>query len=161
LRFPQLLATLLSSYFPVFNTIVQAFYAGPLFYVSEFLLIIMFSFISIAIAIDPVELAENIRKNGGFVPGMRPGQQTSKYFDYLLTRIGLVGAIYLGFLAILPAILPIVFGIPFDESGTSMLIAVGVALEVASQVESYLIDRRYEGFLSDGRVGRMNRSGVR
>lgn len=159
LRFPQLMASMLSTQFPVVNTVVQAFYSGPLFYVSEFLLIIMFSFFYTALAINPVELAENIRKNGGFVPGMRPGAQTAKYFDYLLTRIGLVGAIYLGFLAIFPAALQLVFGIPFDESGTSMLIAVGVALELANQVESYLIERRYEGFLSGG--GRMRRGGAR
>lgn len=159
LRFPQMIASLLSTKIPVINTMVQAFYSGPLFYISEFLLIIMFSFIYTALAINPVELAENIRKNGGFVPGLRPGNQTAKYFDYLLTRIGLVGAIYLGFLAIFPAILQFVFNIPFEENGTSMLIAVGVALELANQVESYLIERRYEGFLSGG--ARMRRGGVR
>jgi len=159
LRFPQLLASMLSVKFPVINTVIQAFYSGPLFYVSEFLLIIMFSFFYTALAINPVELAENIRKNGGFVPGMRPGQQTAKYFDYLLTRIGLVGAIYLGFLAIFPEILRVVFGVPFEQSGTSILIVVGVALELANQVESYLIERRYEGFLVGG--SRMRRGGVR
>lgn len=158
LKFPQLLAAMLSTKFPVINTFVQAFYTGPLYHVSEFLLIIMFSFFYTALAINPVELAENIRKNGGFVPGMRPGKQTAQYFDYLLTRIGLVGAIYLGCLAIFPAILQGVFNVPFDISGTSMLIVVGVALELASQVESYLIERRYEGFLSGGR---MKRGGAR
>ncbi|MBI2345253.1 preprotein translocase subunit SecY [Candidatus Dependentiae bacterium] len=159
LRFPQLLASMLSVKFPLINTVIQAFYNGPLFYVSEFLLIIMFSFFYTALAINPVELAENIRKNGGFVPGMRPGQQTARYFDYLLTRIGLVGAIYLGFLAIFPEILRIVFKVPFEQSGTSILIVVGVALELANQVESYLIERRYEGFLVGG--SRMKRGGVR
>jgi len=159
LRFPQLIASMLSTKFPMVHTVVQAFYSGPLFYVSEFLLIIMFSFFYTALAINPVELAENIRKNGGFVPGLRPGNQTAKYFDYLLTRIGLVGAIYLGFLAIFPAVLQLVFNVPFEESGTSMLIAVGVALELANQVESYLIERRYEGFLSGG--ARVRRGGSR
>lgn len=158
LRFPQMLAAMLSTRFEIVNTIVQAFYNGPLYYVCDFLLIIMFSFIYTAMAINPVELAENIRKNGGFVPGMRPGSQTAQYFDYLLTRIGLVGAFYLAFLAIFPAILSFVFKVPFDISGTSMLIVVGVALELASQVESYLIERRYEGFLS---AGRMKRGGGR
>ncbi len=159
LRFPQLLGSMLSVKFPAINTVLQAFYNGPLLQVSEFLLIIMFSFFYTALAINPVELAENIRKNGGFVPGMRPGQQTAKYFDYLLTRIGLVGAIYLGFLAIFPEILRSVFHVPFDQAGTSMLIVVGVALELANQVESYLIERRYEGFLVGG--NRMKRGGVR
>ncbi len=159
LRFPQLIGGMLSVKFPMVNTVLQAFYSGPLFYVSEFLLIIMFSFFYTALAINPVELSENIRKNGGFVPGMRPGQQTSKYFDYLLTRIGLVGAIYLGFLAIFPAILQLTLGVPFEESGTSMLIVVGVALELANQIESYLIERRYEGFLTGN--ARVRRGGAR
>lgn len=154
LRFPALLAAMLSTKFPVVNTVVQAFYNGPLYFVTDFLLIIMFSFFYTALAINPVELAENIRKNGGFVPGMRPGKQTAQYFDYLLTRIGLVGAFYLGFLALFPAIISIVFQVPVEFSGTSMLIAVGVALELASQVESYLIERRYEGFLVGGRMKR-------
>jgi preprotein translocase subunit SecY len=159
LKFPLLVSSMLSVKFPAVATVVQAFYSGPLYFVLEFLLIIMFSFFYTALAINPVELAENIRKNGGFVPGMRPGQQTSKYFDYLLTRIGLVGAIYLGFLAIFPAILQFTLGVPFEESGTSMLIVVGVALELANQVESYLIERRYEGFLSGN--ARMRRGGAR
>lgn len=158
LKFPLFLAGMLAPYFPMVNTVVQAFSNGPLFLVSEFLLIILFSFLYSALAINPVELAENIRKNGGFVPGMRPGKQTVQYFEYLLNRIGLVGAIYLGLLAVFPAILQKLFGIPFYESGTSMLIVVGVALEFSSQVESYLIERRYEGFLSGGR---MKRGGVR
>ena len=158
LRFPQMLAAMLSTRFPMVNTVVQVFYTGPLYHICDFLLIIMFSFFYTALAINPVELAENIRKNGGLVPGMRPGKQTAQYFDYLLTRIGLVGAIYLGFLAIFPAVLTAVFGVPFDIPGTSMLIVVGVALELASQTESYLIERRYEGFLSGGR---MKRGGVR
>ncbi len=154
IKFPLFLASLLSTYFPVVNTVVQAFYNGPLYFVTDFLLIIMFSFFYTALAINPVELAENIRKNGGFVPGMRPGKQTAQYFDYLLTRIGLVGAFYLGFLALFPAIVGIVFQVPIEFSGTSMLIAVGVALELASQIESYLIERRYEGFLVGGRMKR-------
>ena len=93
-----------------------------------------------------------MRKSGGFIPGIRPGKQTAEYFDYILYRIGLAGAIYLATLALLPNILRLVFGIPFEENGTSMLIAVGVALEIANQVESYLIERRYDGFLSGGRI---------
>ena len=154
LRFPAMIATMLSTKIPVLNTLVQAFYNGPLFFVSEFLLIIMFSFFYTAMAINSEELAENIRKNGGFIPGIRPGKQTVNYFEYLLNRIGLVGAIYLAMLAIFPAILQIAFNVPFEESGTSMLIVVGVALELASQVESYLIEHRYEGFLSGGRLKR-------
>ena len=154
LRFPYMLATMLSVKMPWISNFLMLFSQGPFFYVTEFVLIIIFSFFYAALAINPEELAENIRKNGGFIPGVRPGKQTTQYFEYLLNRIGLVGAIYLATLAILPAILRTIFGIPFDESGTSMLIVIGVALELSSQVESYLIEHRYEGFLSGGRMKR-------
>lgn len=154
LRFPYMVATMLASKLPTVSGFLMSFMQGPFFYVAEFLLVIMFSFFYTALAINPEELAENIRKNGGFIPGIRPGKQTAHYFEYLLNRIGLVGAIYLATLAILPALLQKIFGIPFEESGTSMLIVVGVALELSSQAESYLIEHRYEGFLSGGRLKR-------
>lgn len=158
LRFPMIIAGMLSAKLPWLSSITQAFYSGPLFYVLEFLLIIVFSFFYTALAINPVELADNIRKGGGFLPGLRPGKKTAEFFDYILTRVGLIGALYLATLALLPPILQLVFRIPFEESGTSMLIAVGVALELSNQIESYLIERRYEGFLSGGRVkGRATR----
>jgi preprotein translocase subunit SecY len=152
LQFPLVVSSLLSSKFPIIKPFVDAFYQGPLFFVLQFLLIIVFSFLYTALAINPPELAENIRKSGGFIPGLRPGKNTADFFDYILYRIGLAGAIYLATLALLPNILRLVFQIPFEENGTSMLIAVGVALEIANQVESYLIERRYEGFLSGGRI---------
>jgi len=159
LRFPLLLAGMLSTYLPSLQMIVSSFYSGPLFYVTEFLLVIMFSFFYTALFVNPVELAENIRKGGGFVPGLRPGKQTAEYFSYTLTRVGLVGAIYLATLSVLPILLQTVFHIPFEESGTSMLIVIGVALEISNQIESYLIERRYEGFLRNGRLkGRAVRS---
>lgn len=159
LQAPLILAGMLSSYIPSLQVVVQAFYHGPLFHVVSFLLIIMFSFFYTALFVNPVELAENIRKGGGFVPGLRPGKQTAEYFNYTLTRIGLVGAIYLATLSILPVILRSIFNIPFEESGTSMLIVIGVALELSNQIESYLIERRYEGFLRNGRLkGRAVRS---
>lgn len=151
-RFPLLIAGMLSSYFPSLQMVVQSFYNGPLLTVVDFLLVIMFSFVYTAVFVNPAELAENIRKGGGFIPGLRPGKQTADYFNYTLTRIGLVGAIYLATLAILPTILQSVLHIPFEESGTGMLIVIGVALELSNQIESYLIERRYEGFLPNGRV---------
>ncbi|MGZ6254406.1 MAG: preprotein translocase subunit SecY [Candidatus Chromulinivorax sp.] len=158
IRFPLIIAGMLSSYFPTLQMVVQSFYNGPLLTVVDFLLVIMFSFFYTALFVNPTELAENIRKGGGFVPGLRPGKQTADYFNYTLTRVGLVGAIYLATLAILPTILQSVFHIPFEESGTSMLIVIGVALEISNQIESYLIERRYEGFLSTGRLkGRASR----
>ena len=159
IRFPLIIAGMLSSYFPTLQMVVQSFYNGPLLTVVDFLLVIMFSFFYTALFVNPTELAENIRKGGGFVPGLRPGKQTAEYFNYTLTRVGLVGAIYLATLAILPTILQNVLHIPFEESGTGMLIVIGVALEISNQLESYLIERRYEGFLRNGRSkGRIARS---
>jgi preprotein translocase subunit SecY len=152
IRFPLMIASMLSSYFPSLQMIVQSFYNGPLLTVVDFLLVIMFSFVYTAVFVNPAELAENIRKSGGFVPGLRPGKQTADYFNYTLTRVGLVGAVYLATLAILPTLLQNFFQIPFEESGTGMLIVIGVALEFANQMEAYLIERRYDGFLRTGRL---------
>lgn len=123
-----------------------------LYNVLEFGLIIFFTFFYTAIAFNPTELADNIKKSGGFIPGIRPGKQTADFFDFILTRIGLVGAIYLGLLAIAPNVVGGFLNLPFAVSGTSLLIMVGVALELSAQIEAYLIEHRYEGFLSTGRM---------
>ena len=106
-----------------------------------------------AIIFNPVELADNIRKYGGFVPGIRPGKKTSDFFDYILTRVGFPGAVYLAALAITPDIVRnLVPQLPAMFSGISLLIVIGVALDTSAQMESYLIERKYEGFLSSGRL---------
>lgn len=132
--------------------IADALSAGFLYNAVEFALIIFFTYFYTAIAFNPTELADNIKKSGGFIPGIRPGKQTADFFDYILNRIGLVGAIYLGLLAITPNLLGYIFNLPFSISGTSLLIMVGVALETSAQIESYLIEHRYAGFLSSGRI---------
>ena len=123
---------------------------GFLYNALDFVLIIVFSFFYTAVIFNPTELAENMKKSGGFIPGIRPGKKTAEYFDYILFRIGLIGAIYLGLLAVLPNILNMLFSIPFPMGGTSLLIVVGVALETSAQIEAYLIENRYEGFLPSG-----------
>lgn len=163
LNIPMVISTLLSYKFDFFKRVATEWLArgGILFNVTEFLLIIGFSFFYTALIFNPEELAENIKKSGGFIPGIRPGKRTAEFFNYILTRVGLVGAIYLACLAIAPNILSSLMSLPSKLSGggasaliggTSLLIVVGVALEVASQVESYLIEHRYEGFLSSGRI---------
>jgi len=136
-------------------------YVSPIGLVNSiimFLLIIFFSFFYTALVFNPEELADNIKKSGGFIPGIRPGKKTAEFFNYILTRVGLVGAIYLGLLALLPNIMIMALGVPFMISGTALLIAVGVSLDTASQIESHLIEHRYEGFLSSGRItGRRGR----
>lgn len=131
----------------------KAFQPGSIVYNSlEFALIIFFTYFYTAIAFNPEELADNMKKSGGFIPGIRPGKQTANYFDFILNRIGLVGAIYLGILAIAPSVLSSILSIPAFIGGTSLLIMVSVALDMSAQIESYLIEHKYEGFLSTGRI---------
>ncbi len=154
LNIPVFVSTLLASRFEIFKSVAeQLLPTGILFNVLDFILIIFFSFFYTALVFNPDELAENIKKSGGFIPGIRPGRKTSEFFNYILTRIGLIGAIYLGMLAVFPNLLnAFVSTAGIWISGTSMLICVGVALDFAAQVESYLIEHRYEGFLSSGRM---------
>ncbi len=154
LNIPMFVIGMLASKFAFLKgASVYLAYGTPLYNVFEFGLIIFFTFFYTAIAFNPTELADNIKKSGGFIPGIRPGKQTADYFEYILDRIGLVGAVYLGVLAIAPTILLSgILKLPFVLSGTSLLIMVGVALETSSQIESYLIEYRYGSFLSSGRM---------
>jgi preprotein translocase subunit SecY len=112
------------------------------------MLIIGFAYFYTAIAFDPAQQAENIRKQGGFIPGIRPGPQTERYLARILTRITLPGALFIAFIALLPSVLLAVADVEnFPFAGTSILIAVGVALETMKQIDSQLMMRNYEGFL--------------
>jgi preprotein translocase subunit SecY len=111
----------------------------------------MFTFFYTAVQFNPTEQADNLKKYGGFIPGVRPGRPTAQYLDRVLTRLTLPGAIYLGLIATLPTIAIRYFGFPTAVAqglgGTSMLIIVGVALDTMRQVESQVQMRHYEGFL--------------
>jgi preprotein translocase subunit SecY len=157
LNIPMFALTLLAARWTVFKTISENFTAGGVAYsILDFILIIGFSFFYTALVFNPEELADNIKKGGGFIPGIRPGKQTAEFFSYILNRIGLVGALYLAALALAPNLIHWLLSMPFYLSGilggTSLLIVVGVANETAAQIESYLIEHRYEGFLSSGRL---------
>ncbi len=115
-------------------------------------LIFFFSYFYTAVIFNPVDIAENLQKHGGFIPGIRPGQKTSEYIYRVLTRLTFVGAFYLAVVCIIPELLISRFNVPFYFGGTSLLIAVGVALDTVSQIESHLITRSYEGFLKKGRL---------
>ncbi len=150
---PLFAASMLADRFPAFRAVTQVLSVNGLVYnVLQFALIVFFTFFYSAMLINVVELADQLKKSGGFIPTIRPGKQTSDYFDYVLTRIAFIGAIYLGVLAILPNTLIAALKVPFYLGGTSLLIVVGVALETAAQIESYLIEHKYEGFLSSGRL---------
>ena len=113
------------------------------------LLIIGFAYFYTAIAFDPAQQAENIRKQGGFIPGIRPGPQTERYLAKILARITLPGALFIAFIALLPSMLLAFADVQnFPFAGTSILIAVGVALETMKQIDSQLMMRNYEGFLA-------------
>ena len=121
----------------------------PVYLTVYFLLIVFFTYFYVAITFNPVEVADNMKKYGGFVPGIRPGRATAEYLDYILSRITSFGALYLGLVAVLPLLLfNLTAGanrVPFG--GTAVLIVVGVGLETVKQVESQLMLRNYEGFL--------------
>lgn len=110
-------------------------------------MIIFFCYFYTAIVFDPKDIAENLKKQGGFVPGIRPGDKTKEYIDTVLTRITLWGAIYISLVCLLPQFLTSYFSIPFYFGGTSILIVVGVAMDFMGQVNSYMISRQYEGLM--------------
>jgi preprotein translocase subunit SecY len=116
------------------------------------LLIIFFAFFYTAIVFNPSDVAENMKKAGGYIPGIRPGQKTAEYIERVLSRITLSGAIYLCIVSLLPTILVRQFNVPFYFGGTALLIVVGVALDTVAQMETHLISRNYEGFMKRGRL---------
>ncbi len=121
-------------------------------------LIIFFAYFYTAVTFNPVDVAENMKKYGGFIPGIRPGKSTSDYIDRVLTRITLGGALYVAAICVLPQLLIRQFGIPsslaYTFGGTSLLIVVGVAMDTLAQIESHLLTRHYEGFLGQRAGGR-------
>ena len=121
-------------------------------------LIIFFTYFYTAVAFNPVDVSENLKKMGGYVPGIRPGKSTSDYIDQILTRITLGGALYIAAVCVVPSLLGDQFGIPYSLvntfGGTSLLIAVGVAMDTLAQIESHLLSRHYEGFLGAKGGGR-------
>ncbi len=117
-------------------------------------LIIFFAFFYTAVVFNPADLADNMKKYGGFVPGIRPGARTAEYVDFVLTRITFAGAIYLSAVCVLPTILINYLNVPFYFGGTALLIIVGVGLDTVQQVESHMLQHNYDGFLKTGAIRR-------
>jgi len=115
-------------------------------------LIIFFAFFYTAVVFNPVDVAENMKKFGGYIPGIRPGPKTAEFIERVLSRITLSGAIYLSIVCLLPTLLVGQFNVPFYFGGTALLIVVGVALDTVAQMETHLISRNYEGFMKRGRL---------
>lgn len=131
----------------------NAFHPGAVLYNIIFIaLIVFFCYFYTAIIFDPKGIADNLRKQGGFIPGIRPGQKTREYIDKVLTRITLWGSIYISVVCVLPMFMIQHFNVPFYFGGTSLLIVVGVAMDFMGKIESYLISRQYEGLMGKTRV---------
>ena len=135
------------------NNAVAALGAGqPLHMLVYALLILFFAFFYTAVVINPKETADNLRKYGGFLPGIRPGEKTAEFIDYVLTRITVIGALYLAAVCVLPEILTSYAGIPLYFGGTSLLIAVSVTMDTVAQIQSHLIAQQYEGLIKKAKL---------
>ncbi|MCG3176419.1 MAG: Protein translocase subunit SecY [Candidatus Omnitrophica bacterium] len=143
------------------NTFIQQVSAAlaqgtPMYLAMTVFLIVFFAYFYTAIAFNPVDVAENMKKYGGFIPGVRPGNATAEYFDWIINRITLPGSIFLALIAIAPDVVGKLLGIPLQIAdffgGTALLIVVGVSLDTIKQIESQLVMRHYEGFMKHGRI---------
>ena len=123
-----------------------------LYFVLSAVLIMFFTYFYTSIIFNPVDLAENLKKQGGFIPGIKPGSKTAEYIDHVVTRITLPGAVFLTVIALMPIWLADMFAVPFQFGGTSLLIVVGVAIDTMSQMQQHLLLRKYDGFMKKGRV---------
>ncbi len=149
LVFPATLAT----FVPALKQYSALLTPGGWFYdVVYVVLIIFFTYFYTAVTFNPVDVADNLKKYGGFIPGIRPGRYTAEYIDRVLSRITLGGAIYVSAVCVLPTIMIEQFNVPFYFGGTALLIVVGVALDTIAQMETHLLTRNYEGFMRRGRV---------
>jgi preprotein translocase subunit SecY len=124
----------------------------PLYILIYVSLIVFFAFFYTAIVFNPKDTAENLKKYGGFLPGIRPGERTAEYIDYVLTRITVVGAIYLAAVCVLPEILIAEWGVPFYFGGTSLLIVVSVTMDTVAQIQSHLLAHQYEGLIKKAKL---------
>ena len=150
LVFPATIANFIPGGLP---SVVQGFFRFDAwaYNVAYVLLIVFFCYFYTAVTFNPVDVADNMKKHGGFVPGIRPGKKTAEYIDFVLSRITFGGALYIATICVLPTLLAAKFEVPFRFGGTGLLIVVGVALDTVRQIEGHLITRSYEGFA--GRAG--------
>ncbi|MBN1827411.1 MAG: preprotein translocase subunit SecY [Candidatus Eisenbacteria bacterium] len=153
IMFPSTIATLVLTNSEAMQNFAGLFRPGTWVYnVLYAIIIIFFTYFYTAIIFNPADLADNMRKYGGFIPGIRPGKRTSEYIDRILTRVTLPGGIFLALIAILPFFLMNRFNVPFFFGGTGLLIVVGVGLDTLQQIESHLLMRHYDGFMKKGKM---------
>lgn len=151
IMFPATIATFVNT--PWMNKVSTSLQPGGLLYDVLYVgLIVFFCFFYTAVTFKSDDIAENMKKYGGFIPGIRPGKKTAEYIDHVLARITVGGAVYISTICILPTLLTTQAKVPFFFGGTSVLILVGVALDTVAQIESYLLTRNYEGFVKGARI---------
>ncbi|CCQ90328.1 Preprotein translocase, membrane subunit SecY [Nitrospina gracilis 3/211] len=151
IMFPATIAQFIDH--PWMQTVSAALAPGNLIYSLIFIgAIFFFCYFYTAVIFNPTEVADNMKKHGGFIPGIRPGPKTAEYIDQILSKLTFYGAIYLSFICILPDYLIKYLNIPFYFGGTSLLIVVGVSLDTMQQIESHLVMRNYDGFIKKGRL---------
>ncbi len=149
IMFPATLASFINV--PWMKNIAGAMVPGNAFYELLYVaFIFFFCYFYTAVTFNPADVAENLKKQGGFIPGIRPGKRTADYIDKVLVRITLGGALYISAVCVLPSILISKFNVPFYFGGTALLIVVGVAIDTIAQIESHMLTRHYEGFLKKG-----------
>jgi preprotein translocase subunit SecY len=131
-----------------------------LYYILQAILILFFTYFYTSIIFNPIDLAENLKKQGGFIPGVKPGAKTAEYIDDVVSKITLPGALFLTIVALLPIWIMTTMNVPFNFGGTSLLIVVGVALDTIQQMNQHLLLRKYDGFMKKGRVRFRGRQGA-
>lgn len=152
IMFPATIANFLSQdQFPWLQRIVEALAPGHIVYILIYVgFIFFFCYFYTAIHFNPVDVADNMKRSGGFIPGIRPGKNTADYIDRVLTRITFSGALYVSAICILPEILIYQLNMPFYFGGTALLIVVGVAMDTTNQIESHMLTRHYDGLMKKG-----------
>jgi preprotein translocase subunit SecY len=159
LLFPQQILSNLGAAFnkPFLSEFAQNLLRGHwTYYVTNAVLILFFSYFWVSVMFKPIQIADDLKKYGGYIPGVRPGEPTAQFLDFIMTRLTLAGAIFLTFIAVMPDILLYELNVPpriaYFFGGTGMLITVGVILDTMRQIEAFLLQRHYDGFLKKGRI---------
>jgi len=151
IMFPATIASFIA--IPWMQSLASAMRPGNIVYESLYVgFIFFFCYFYTAVTFNPADVADNMKKQGGYIPGIRPGKRTADHIDRVLTRITLGGAIYVSAVCVLPSVLVTKFNVPFYFGGTALLIVVGVAIDTIQQIESHMLTRHYEGFLKKKRV---------
>jgi preprotein translocase subunit SecY len=153
IMFPATIANFIDH--PWMKAVSDALSQGKMVYESLYVVfIVFFCYFYTAVVFNPADVSDNMKKYGGYVPGIRPGKKTAEYIDDVLSKLTFSGAIYVSAVCVLPSILISKFNVPFYFGGTALLIVVGVALDTAGQIETHLLTRQYEGFMKKGRIAK-------